>query len=126
VEKTSFIENHDRPYGQLEKCHDGVGILKFRDLLAGAKEKQLVTFVHDDVLPPGASIGDHAHKSDTAFEEWYLCLEGNGIMTLDGKAYDMAPGDITVCRANGSHGIRNTGDTDMRILVIAATSAKDA
>ena len=78
-------------------------------------------FIHDDIIPPGSSFGYHQHKSDGPVEEFYFCISGHGVMTLDGREYDMGPGDISVCRANGSHGVRNTGKDDMRIIVICAS-----
>lgn len=41
-------------------------------------------------------------------------------MQLDGEDHRMRPGDISVCLANGHHGIKNTGTDDLRILVICA------
>lgn len=79
-----------------------------------------VKFIHWDVIPPGASIGVHRHD-EPELEEWYLCLEGQGVMTLDGQEIVMKPGDVSVCRTGGSHGLRNIGEKDLRIIVVGAS-----
>lgn len=116
---TQFIGNQGLEFRQLERCHDGVGAIGFKDLIARADPKLAVKFIHYDVIPPGASIGEHRHD-EPAMEEWYLCLEGEGIMTLDGKDITMKPGDVSVCRTGGSHGLRNAGEKELRLIVIGA------
>lgn len=122
LETTMFISNQDRAYEQWHKCHDGEGPLKVMDLIAARGKKQFIKFIHDDVIPPGSTIGDHPHRGEAPFEEWYLVLSGEGIMQLDGKEYVMKPGDISGCFANGHHGIRNTGKEDLRLIVICASA----
>jgi oxalate decarboxylase/phosphoglucose isomerase-like protein (cupin superfamily) len=121
---TAFINNQGNAYGEHKNCHGGEGPFLFRDLMNGASDRLFVKCVHDDVIRPGSSFGYHAHKDGTAFfdphfEELFICLSGEGMMTLDGKDYVMKPGDIGICYANGMHGIKNTGKEDMRILVVA-------
>jgi mannose-6-phosphate isomerase-like protein (cupin superfamily) len=95
-----------------------VGDLDFTHVLGGELTAgRLVRFVHDDVLPPGVSIGIHAHPTR---EEYYYVVSGRGVMTLDGERHEVGPGDITAVYPGGSHGIENTGDEDMRIIVICA------
>jgi len=121
---TAFVHNQNTGYRSCEKCHGGEGVFQFRDFIGSLPEKQFIKFIHDDILPPGTTFGNHAHKSDAPFEEWYVCLAGHGVMTLDGQDYPMGPGDASVCRANGSHAVRNTGKEDMRLLVICASPVK--
>lgn len=122
MKTTEFVNNQGRTYGQCEKCHGGEGPFKLIDIIGSLKEKQFVKFIHDDIIPPGSTFGYHQHKSDVPLEEWYLCLSGHGVMTLDGQEYDMGPGDISACYANGFHGLKNTGKEDMRIIVIYAST----
>jgi mannose-6-phosphate isomerase-like protein (cupin superfamily) len=106
-----------------QPCHGVKGAWHFKDYIDSlSKDKSIVKFIHDDILPPGSSFGIHEHKfhDDELFEEWYLCLAGHGIMTLDGVQHPFGEGDITVCRSGGSHGVENTGDSDMRLIVICA------
>ena len=105
-------------------CHGGKGPWYFKDLLDGISERNIIQYIHDDILPPGSEFGIHGHQADgKSDEEWYLCLSGRGTMILDGKAVPFQPGDINVCRNGGSHGIVNDGDQDLRFLVIRAEKA---
>lgn len=104
-------------------CHGGKGLWNARSLTGLMTETALIRFIHDDVLPPGSSIGDHTHaasENGELFEEWYLCLSGRGMMILDGREVPFEEGDINVCRGGGSHGVYNNSDEDLRILVICA------
>jgi len=125
IHTTIFVDNRNHPYQKSEGCHGGKGPFLCKDVIGAIQEKLLIKYLHDDVIPPGSSFGDHAHKGDAPFEEWYFCLSGQGVMTLDGKAYDMKPGDISVCCNNGSHGIENTGKEEMRILVIGVSPVEN-
>jgi len=117
VPTTLFVNNQDNVYREYEKCHGGEGRFLFRDLIEGVGAKRSVEYIHDDIIPPGSTFGLHTHNDGG--EEWYICLSGNGIMTNDGKDYEMKAGDVSVCYAMGTHGIRNTGRENMRILVIS-------
>ena len=104
----------------LPHCHGGVGALDWitvlEDATPGASTSRCVRFIHDDVLAPGVSIGVHWHDH----EEYYYILSGEGTMTLDGERFPIAAGDLTAIYPGGSHGLENTGATEMRILVIGA------
>ena len=102
----------------LEKCHGGIGALDWIVVLDGddLKDKGL-NFVHDDILPPGVSIGNHRHNGD---EEYYYIVSGKGIMTLDEERIEVTTGDITAVYPGGMHGLENNGSEDLRIIVISA------
>lgn len=117
---TAFINNQHQTYQTLEKCHDGEGPLMLKDVIGAFGKWQFIKFIHDDIIPPGTTIGYHQHACSSPFEEWYYVLSGEGIMQLDGEDHRMRPGDISVCFANGHHGIKNTGTENLRILVICA------
>jgi mannose-6-phosphate isomerase-like protein (cupin superfamily) len=103
--------------GPLDRCHGGEGALDFTVVLGGDDTKgRRLRFVHDDILKPGVSIGVHKHEHD---EEYYLVLAGRGVMTLDGVAHEVGPGDITGVYPGGTHGLLNTGAEDLRVIVFA-------
>ena len=123
---TMIKKNADMSRRPLNECHGGVGSLDWTVVLQGSDlPGRQLEYIHDDILPPGASIGEHQHKDD---EEYYYILSGTGRMTLDGETFDVAAGDITGVFPEGRHALENTGGTDMRILVItvAAPSADEA
>ena len=122
---TLFVNNQNDQYRKCEACHGGSGPFLLKDVIGKVKEKQFIKYLHDDIIPPGSTFGDHAHNGDEPFEEWYFCLSGDGVMSQDGQDYAMKPGDISVCFNGGSHGIRNTGKEDLRILVIGVSPIKE-
>ena len=99
----------------LTDCHDGSGDLECRLVLETADTDGCLTFMHDDLLEPGATIGEHTHEGD---EEVYLVVEGHGTMVVDGDEYPIGPGDVSVCHSGHSHGIRNSQDGTMRLIVV--------
>lgn len=103
----------------LPNCHDGRGVLDWTDVLnKDDLPSRGLKFFHDDLVPPGASIGYHSHPSD---EEYYFFLTGHGIMSLDGQEFPVGPGDVCAVFPGGSHGLVNTGPTDMHIVVVCVT-----
>ena len=65
------------------------------------------------VLHPGASIGHHLQETD----EVYYVLSGSGKMTINGKEFPVRPGDAILTRAGSSHGLVQTGDGDLTIII---------
>ena len=112
----TLLKRRDQMQHQpLEKCHDGQGSLDFINVLGGAETAgRVLRYLHDDVLAPGVSIGDHRHE----YEEYYYILSGRGTMTLDGQKAAIGPGDVTGVYPGGSHGLENTGTEEMRVIVI--------
>ena len=114
--KTTLMKRRaDMKRAPLPECHGGEGALDWTNTLTGADcEGRALRFCHDNILSPGVSIGVHTHERG---EEYYLVLSGHGVMTLDGREYAMGPGDISGVYAGGSHGLRNTGEEDLRLIV---------
>ena len=74
-------------------------------------------FIHDNVIEPGASIGEHDHRSH---EEIYVILTGNGVMKVDGVDEPVQAGDVCLTRIGHSHSLTNSLEGPMHFLVIAA------
>ena len=64
-------------------------------------------------LKPGAAIGYHLQKED----EIYYVLSGRGAMTIDGKTFDVGPGDAILTRPGSSHGLKQVGGEDLVIMI---------
>jgi mannose-6-phosphate isomerase-like protein (cupin superfamily) len=64
-------------------------------------------------LKPGSAIGYHEQKED----EIYYVLSGRGVMTVDGKTFDVGPGTAILTRPGSSHGIRQAGTDDLVMLI---------
>lgn len=112
-----IIKKSDATVKMLDKCHEGVGILKCTEYLGEYGRKGAgILFYHDNILEPGVSVGEHSHADDK--EELYIILEGNGTMKIDGKEQPVTGGDVCLTRRGHSHDIVNTGKTPMRLLVV--------
>lgn len=119
MERTTLLKKRtDMQRQPLEKCHGGIGALDWVVVLDHNDLKgRGLNFIHDDILPPGVSIGPHTHTKD---EEFYYIVSGKGIMTLDQERFEVTTGDITAVYPGGMHGLENTSNEDLRIIVISA------
>lgn len=68
------------------------------------------------IIPPGGVIGVHTHKDDN--EEVYVIVSGRGTMLSEGVQFSVAHGDVVVNQPGGTHGLWNTGDADIRLVVV--------
>jgi mannose-6-phosphate isomerase-like protein (cupin superfamily) len=62
---------------------------------------------------PGSAIGYHMQRED----EIYYVLSGRGMMTIDGKEFEVGPGDAVLTRPGSSHGLKQIGKEDLVILI---------
>lgn len=65
------------------------------------------------VLHKGAAIGYHLQKTD----EVYYITGGQGVMTINGKSFDVKGGDAMLTRAGSSHGLVQKGESDLTIII---------
>ncbi|QQS44827.1 MAG: cupin domain-containing protein [Acidobacteriota bacterium] len=72
------------------------------------------------VLHPGAAIGYHLQRED----EIYYILSGSGIMQMNGKEFPVGPGDAILTRPGSSHGLKQTGDSDLVLMISYEVSKK--
>ncbi len=79
-------------------------------------ESNSCNFIDLTIVPPGSDIGVHTHSCDN--EEIYVFLSGAGTMFVDGQSIAVGPGDVIVNRPGGTHGFRNTGTAEVRLVVI--------
>lgn len=113
-----YIHAKDAPVKTFTDCHGGSGSLQCIELLADYRKKGAgIKFVHDDLLEPGASIGEHTHRGD---EEVYIILEGQGEATVNGEKVRVVPGDLILTRHGEGHGLRNDGEQPLRLIVVCA------
>ena len=73
-------------------------------------------FVDLSIVPPGADIGVHTHAMNN--EEIYIVVSGHGVMHMDGREYEVGPGHVVINRPGGTHGLRNTGTDEIRLVVV--------
>ena len=65
------------------------------------------------VLHRGAAIGYHLQATD----EVYYIIGGSGKLTMNGNDFPVKPGDAILTRGGSSHGLVQTGDGDLTIII---------
>ena len=78
-----------------------------------AKAPKLPFVFRKRALKPGSGIGYHEQKED----EVYYVLSGKGVMTLDDKPIEVGPGTAILTRPGSSHGLKQTGNEDLVIMI---------
>ncbi len=68
-------------------------------------------------LLPGQSQKVHAHE---ASDKVYYVLEGIGSFAVGDEERDLGPGHAVIARAGEPHGVRNTSDENLVLLVTMA------
>ena len=98
----------------------GEGVLygKFAFRREQATNDQAIKEIGLMTLKPGASIGLHGHEAN---EDTYIILSGEGTFT-DGNEdeYIVGPQSVTIAVAGESHGLKNTGNTDLVFIDLIA------
>ena len=94
-----------------EKPRGGSGTATFLHLAEGKGAAQKNTNLLAEItLPPGASIGPHPHTEDM---EFYIILEGNGVVNDNGTDKKITKGDVMITGNGETHSIANTGDVPL-------------
>ena len=68
----------------------------------------------ENVIRPGTDAGPYHYHSNA--DNIYYVLEGAGRATVDGKSFDIKPGDTLFIPANECHDVTNTGLADLRLI----------
>ena len=69
----------------------------------------------EEILPPGKTVTPHQHE---VLEEIYYIVSGSGVMTVGEEAREVSAGDAIYIPKNNIHKLTNTGEEDMRILLV--------
>lgn len=73
------------------------------------------------IIPPGRSSERHYHQE---LEETYYILQGQGEMEIDGKGFNLRPGDACLIEPGETHQIFNHGKGDLVFLAVCAPAWK--
>jgi mannose-6-phosphate isomerase-like protein (cupin superfamily) len=109
-----MIRNFFSAASSSEVTHGGKGSVKNASLYDAVDFSTNLRFIIYSELKPGTSIGYHTHENN---EEVYVILEGRGIMTINGQTHEVRAGDVILNKPYGSHGLENSSDTVLKILV---------
>lgn len=78
-------------------------------------------FLHE--LPNGGEVPAHSHQDN---EEIFICLEGEGVITIDNKEYFFKKHDVAFIAPLCSHRIKTISDEPLKfIVVISPTGLED-
>ena len=69
----------------------------------------------EETLPPGKSVTPHHHE---VLEEIYYILSGSGVMTIGDESQAVRAGDAIYIPKHHVHTLTNTGDEEMKILLV--------
>jgi quercetin dioxygenase-like cupin family protein len=94
----------------------GIGALSIRFLLTGDDTNGSVS-IFEVAVPAKQKIPAPAHMND-AYEEVLYGIDGVVTWTIDGKPYEVGPGQAVCIPRGAVHRFDNFGDTDARQLVI--------
>jgi quercetin dioxygenase-like cupin family protein len=70
-----------------------------------------------NAFEPGQSHALHAHEG---MDKVYQVVEGSGHFLLEGRELAMTAGDLLVAPSGVPHGVRNTGEGRLLVLVFLA------
>ena len=103
-------------YSYTQGIHDGKGEIKrtpfFKDVL------RLPINIETWELASGVSEGSHTHDGESALEELYFFLEGEGLMWSDGEEFLVKAGDAILVPEGSDHGFRNTGEGPLKLVIV--------
>jgi len=112
-----IIHRHTMKVELKERMRDGEGTTTLVHFVDGATMKN-ARLLSEITLPPGASIGEHRHDSET---EYYIILEGTGMVKDNGVDTPIKAGDVVVTGDGASHSIKNTGTTPLKFIAVIIT-----
>lgn len=72
-------------------------------------------FLHE--LPKGGQVLEHAHENET---EVFICLEGEGIVTVDGQEFIFKKNDVAYVAPLTKHSIRSISETPLKYIVVVS------
>ena len=114
-----FVLERDKDVAKNEPgTHNGGGETVGYSFFAKTPNLRLV--FRKRAFKPGSAIGYHVQRED----EIYYVLSGRGLMTIDGKEFEVGPGDAVLTRPGSSHGLKQVGKEDLVILINYEQAAK--
>jgi quercetin dioxygenase-like cupin family protein len=93
-----------------------IGPLGIRFLLTGEDSNSTMS-VFEVLVPAGQKLAAPAHKND-AYEETLYGIEGVLTWTVDGKPFEVGPGQALCIPRGAVHRFDNFGNEDVKQLVV--------
>ncbi len=105
----------DQPIAVRERLRGGEGATSMQTIFEPSDFGAPVRLCARLTLPPGASIGLHAHEGE---DEIYVITRGRARLSDNGVESLLAPGDAVLTGKGASHAIANAGDGPLELLAI--------
>lgn len=105
----------DRVHATAEHVNGGAGFIMKEELITPEQRGEYCRLMNEITLKPNCEIGHHEHHGEA---EMYYILKGEGMYEEDGKAIDVAAGDVTFCEDGHGHGLKNNGKEDLVMLAV--------
>lgn len=99
----------------LENLHGGIGKVHISRKLTKDDSVIGIDMFAEVTIDRGASIGYHLHKTDA---EAYYIVEGEGVFQESHDEKSVQQGDLCLITKDQGHGMKNTGDTPLRMIAI--------
>lgn len=80
-------------------------------------ETKHTVFLHE--LPKGGQVGKHAHDNGI---EIFICLDGEGIITVDGQDHSFKQHDVAYIATNSRHRVQSISNTTLKYMVVMSPS----
>lgn len=107
-----YVVEHDKDVARNDPGpHKGGGETIGYSFFSNTAGLQLV--FRKRAFKPGSAIGYHEQHED----EIYYVLSGRGLMTIDGKEFEVGPGTAVLTRPGSSHGLKQIGKEELVILI---------
>jgi mannose-6-phosphate isomerase-like protein (cupin superfamily) len=108
------VRRSQMSHEQREKMRGGDGVIQITNLLESGKLPH-GRLLAELTIPPGASIGVHAHGEET---EYFIILSGQGLVADNGTDTMVSAGDLVSTGGGATHGIRNTTTEPLRLIAL--------
>lgn len=112
---TMKIRNPLETAPEMKCIHGGAGLVASRKLFGADDFATKLRYVAHTELPPGASIGFHAHTD--AREEIYTIQYGSGRVRIDEAEQPVRAGDVILTGIGEAHGLINDSDAPLGVFV---------
>jgi len=96
-----------------ERMRGGTGSVEFLHIFRKEELKGKVRLMARLRLSTGSSIGYHLHDGE---EEVFYILTGTGVLTEQGVATTVGPGDAVLTRSGEGHSIENRGAEPLELI----------
>ncbi|MDA1348800.1 MAG: cupin domain-containing protein [Chloroflexi bacterium] len=114
-----YEKESDSDFQVVREAHGGDGAIRIHGFFQETLRLPVRVAVWE--LDPGASEGRHAHGDERPLEEMYYFLEGEGVMWMGEDEVAVSAGEAVLAPAGVDHGLRNTGDRTMRLVIVWGT-----